>query len=128
MPALPAWRSSRRFDDPGLNPATEALARTLVGPGATHPAALFYAAQFFEKTGRQTQAIRLFQRLADSDFEDDPLTLEACLRTGDHHAAGDPKRARHYYWRAVRIGFASPGYPRVKMDRAIALINALDRR
>ena len=117
-----------RFDDPKLNPTTAALSRMFVGSSTAHPAALFYAAQFFEKTDRQTEALHLLQRLADSEFEDDELTLDACIRMGDHFAETDPKRARDYYWRAVRIGFASPTCPRVKMDRAIALLNALDHR
>ncbi len=117
-----------RLDDPKLNPATEGLIRSLAQPESAPPAALYHAARFFEATGRTDEAARLFRRLADSAFEDDPLTLDACLWMGDHLAGRDDDRARDYYWRAVRIGWQSPGYPRDKVDRAIASLNALDRR
>jgi CubicO group peptidase (beta-lactamase class C family) len=117
-----------RFDDPRLNPVAEALIRTLLRARPAHPAALFYASQFFEKTGRPAEAFRLLRQLADSDFEDDGLTLDACIRVGDHLASRDADGARHYYWRAVRVGWQSPGYPRDKVDRAIERLNALDPR
>jgi CubicO group peptidase (beta-lactamase class C family) len=112
-----------RFDDARLNATTEALCRSLTRLRTVHPDALFHAAQFFAKTTRPDEAFRLFQRLADSEFEDDNLTLDACIKMGDHFAASDGNRARGYYWRAVRIG-----YPRPKVDRAIESLNSLDRR
>jgi hypothetical protein len=115
-----------RYDDPGLNPTTETLSRTLSRPQPAHPAALFFASRFFEKTGRRSEAVRLLERLADSVFEDDRLTLDACILMGDYLTASDPERARAYYWRAVRIGWQSPGYPRARVDRAIELLNAMD--
>lgn len=115
-----------RYDDPGLNSTTETLSRALSRPQPAHPAALFFASRFFEKTGRRSEAVRLLERLADSDFEDDRLTLDACILMGDYLTASDPERARAYYWRAVRIGWQSPGYPRARVDRAIELLNAMD--
>jgi CubicO group peptidase (beta-lactamase class C family) len=116
-----------RYDDPGLASTTEAVSRTLSRPDPTHPAALFFASQFFEKTGRRSEGIRLRERLADSDFQDERLTLEACVSMGDHLAATDPARARAYYWRAVCIGWQSAGCPRAKVDQAIKSLNAIDR-
>src|SRR5262249_27060868 len=58
-----------RFDDPKLNATTESLSQALLRPRTAHPAALFYAAQFFEKTGRAEESLRLLRRLADSEFE-----------------------------------------------------------
>jgi CubicO group peptidase (beta-lactamase class C family) len=117
-----------RFDDPKLNPTTESLSQALLRPRTPHPAALFFASSFYEKTGRVDEGLGLLRRLADSEFEDDQLTLDACVRVGDHLAKSDKDKARGYYWRAVRIGWQSPGYPRAKVDRAIEALNALDRR
>jgi CubicO group peptidase (beta-lactamase class C family) len=111
-----------RYDDPGLNSATEALGRTLTRSQSAHPAALFFASRFFEKTGRRSEAIRLLERLADSGFGEEPLTLDACILMGDYLKVTDPERARAYYWRAVRIGGQSP-----KANQAIESLNAIGR-
>jgi hypothetical protein len=90
-----------RYDDPGLNSTTEASCRALCRSQPAHPAALFFASRFFEKLGRRREAIRLIERLADSDFQDDQLTLDACILMGDHLSSSDRDRARGYYWRTV---------------------------
>jgi CubicO group peptidase (beta-lactamase class C family) len=116
-----------RFDDKRLHSSTKALSQSLLRVQPSHPVALFYSAQYFEKIGQSEESIRYLQQLADSEFVDNGLTLDACIKMGDHFANQDSKKASNYYWRAVQIGWAS-GSPRSKVDRAIQLINALDRR
>jgi hypothetical protein len=69
-----------RYDDPGLNSTTESMSLTLSRPQQAQPAALFFASQFFDKTGRRSKGLRLPERLADSEFQDERLTLDACPR------------------------------------------------
>jgi CubicO group peptidase (beta-lactamase class C family) len=116
-----------RLDDPKLGPAAVSLAQSLLQTPAPHPAALFFGAEIFEKAGRRAESVRFLQRLADSSFEDDPLTFDACVKMGEHFTKISAERARAYFWRAVRIGSASPGRSQAKLDRALQLLNALDR-
>jgi hypothetical protein len=115
-----------RVNDAGLNPAALALSRALLEAQPEHPAVLTYSARALENAGRKEDALSLLRRLADSGFEDDELTLDACLRVGDHLAPTDQGRARDYYWRVVKLGCAWPGRPMARIDRAIASLKALD--
>lgn len=119
-----------RFDNKKLNPTTEILSRTLLREHPAHPAALYFASQFLEKTGRSDAGFKWLMQLADSGFENEELTLDACIKVGDHFAHDDPKRARAYYWRAVQLGCASSPYgsPNAKVERAIKALNDLDHR
>lgn len=119
-----------RFDNEKLNPTTELLSQRLLCEHPAHPAALFFASQFLEKTGRPDAAFHWLMQLADSGFEDEELTVDACIRVADHLAHHDPKRARAYYWRAVQLAWATSPYgsPNAKVDRVITALNNLDRR
>ncbi len=113
-----------RHNDPLLKPSTEALHQVVLKSHPAHPATLYFGSKVLQNAGRETEAISQLQRLADSSFDDEILTVDACIEVGDHLAASDPKRARAYYWRAVQIGFAGSSYPRAKMNRAIESLNA----
>jgi hypothetical protein len=118
-----------RLDDEKLYPTTEKLSQKLLAEPPPHPAVLLYAAQFFEKTSRSDTAFQLLQQLADSGFEDEELTVDACIRVADHFASNDPKRARAYYWRAVQLAWASSPYgtPSAKSELALQRLNKLDQ-
>jgi hypothetical protein len=119
-----------RFNNEKLNPTTERLSQKLLAEPIMHPAVLHYAAQFFEKTGRLDTSFKYLKQLADSGFEDEEFTVDACIRVADHFASENPKQARAYYWRAVQLAWSSSPYgaPSAKSDLALKLLNKLDQQ
>lgn len=125
---LAELESISHWNAPTLQASAIALAERQLHANPAHPAVLTFASRILKRAGRTEESAALIKQLADSTFDDDELTLDACVATAERFAQTDPETARAYFWRAARIGFTSPRYPRAKVDQAIEKLNALDTR